>query len=176
MKAAPREIVEGLVRKHEAYVRTLALRLAPEPARADDIAQEAFVVAFAKLETLDLSRDLRPWLAALVRNLCRQAWDDAVRTNRLRSEALREHLETLAEQPSPLYDEPAKEALRKCLEKLPDRSRTILNLHYTAGLRSDDIAQRVSTTALAVRRAMVRIRQQLKACIDRSGLWKGAEA
>jgi DNA-directed RNA polymerase specialized sigma24 family protein len=78
-----RETIESLVKQHEAYVRTLALRLAPDPSEADDIAQEAFLILFRKLDSLDARRDLRPWLAATVRNLSHQAWEGALHNKKL---------------------------------------------------------------------------------------------
>src|SRR5215472_5779389 len=113
-----RETIETLVKEHEGYVRSLALRLSPDPADADDLAQEAFLITFRKLGALDLGRDLRPWLAATVRNLSHRAWDAALRSKKLKRDALADYLEILAEEPSELYAEPAKAALRNCLDKL----------------------------------------------------------
>jgi RNA polymerase sigma-70 factor (ECF subfamily) len=165
---ARRETIELLVKEHEAYVRSLALRLSPDPAEADDIAQEAFLIAFRKLDMLDVRRDLRPWLAATVRNLSHRAWEEALRNQRLKRDALAEYLEILAEEPSGLYAEPAKAALRNCLMKLPERSRTLLNLRYNMNLTSEAIAGQITTSAEAVRMALVRTRELLRACIGRA--------
>lgn len=169
-----RDVVEGFVREHEAYVRALAARLAPDPAQADDLAQETFLVAFRKRESLDLSRDIRPWLATIVRNLSHRAWEKALRENRLRRDALSLFVEQLPEDASELYEGNAKAALRKCLDKLPERSRTLLNLRYNLGLPSEETAQHTASTAEAVRMALVRVRQALRQCMDKS--LRGAEA
>jgi RNA polymerase sigma-70 factor (ECF subfamily) len=163
-----RRALEDLVRRHEAYVRGLAARLAPRVAEADDLAQEAFLVALRRKDELDLDRDLRPWLAQVVRNLSRQAWDRALREDRLRRDGLAEYLEALDADPSGLFDEPSKAALRRCLEKLPERSRTLLNLRYNLGLRSEAISEKVGSRADAVRMALLRIRELLRECIDRT--------
>jgi RNA polymerase sigma-70 factor (ECF subfamily) len=163
-----RETIESLVKQHEAYVRALALRLSPDPSEADDIAQEAFLIAFRKLDSLDVRRDLRPWLAATVRNLSHQAWEAALKNKKLKHDALADYLENLAEEPSGLYAEPAKAALRKCLEKLPERSRTLLNLRYNMNLNSEAIAGEITTSAEAVRMALGRTRELLRACIGRA--------
>jgi RNA polymerase sigma-70 factor (ECF subfamily) len=163
-----RGTLELLIKEHEAYVRSLALRLSPDPADADDLAQEAFLITFRKLGALDLGRDLRPWLAATVRNLSHRAWEAALRNKKLKRDALADYLEVLAEEPSGLYAEPAKAALRNCLEKLPERSRTLLNLRYNMNLNSEAIAAQVTTSAEAVRMALVRTRELLRACIGRA--------
>lgn len=161
-----RGLIEALVAEHEAYVRGLAVRLAPNPAGADDIAQEAFLVVFKKIESLDTSYDIRPYLAATVRNLSRRAWEATMRENKAKRDALAQYVEQLSADSCELYEESKKEALRTCLEKLPERSRAMLNLRYNVSLRSEQIAGQIESTAEAVRMALVRIRQRLRACID----------
>jgi RNA polymerase sigma-70 factor (ECF subfamily) len=160
-----RATLEAIVRRYEAYVRALAARLAPSLADADDIAQESFLVLLAKRRDYDLVADPKPLLAAIVRNLSRQAWDRAIRGSKIKRDELAAYLEGVAEEDAPLYEEVCKEALRRCLEKATDKERALLNLRYTVGCDSEDIAGRLSTSAEAVRMALVRIRQRLKGCI-----------
>ncbi len=161
-----RESIEALVRNHEPYVRGLAARLAPTIAEGDDIAQESFLVLICKRKDFDLTIDVKPLLAAIVRNLSRQAWDRAIRDNKLRRDELAAYLEEMAADDAPLYENSCKDALRKCLEKTTEKERALLNLRYTVGCDSQDIADRLSTSAEAVRMALVRLRQRLKGCIE----------
>ena len=63
------------------WVRRLALRLTADEAQADDLAQEAFVVAHVHPPRPD--QPLRPWLASVVRNLVRMRLrSDGRRTKR----------------------------------------------------------------------------------------------
>jgi RNA polymerase sigma-70 factor (ECF subfamily) len=169
-----RAALEAVVRRFEAYVRALAARLAPSLAEADDIAQEAFLVLLTKRKDYDLVADPKPLLAAIVRNLSRQAWDRAIRGSKFKRDELAAYLEEVAEEDAPLYEEVCKEALRRCLEKATDKERALLNLRYTVGCDSEDIAGRLSTSAEAVRMALVRIRQRLRGCIENQ--LKGAPA
>jgi RNA polymerase sigma-70 factor (ECF subfamily) len=161
-----RAALEAVVRRYETYVRALAARLAPSMAEADDIAQEAFFVLLTKRKDYDLIADPKPLLAAIVRNLSRQAWDRTMRSSKFKRDELAAYLEEVAEEDAPLYEEVCKEALRRCLEKTTDKERALLNLRYTVGCDSEDIAGRLSTSAEAVRMALVRIRQRLKGCIE----------
>ena len=163
-----RNLIEGLVAEHETYVRGLAVRLAPNPAGADDIAQEAFLIAFRKIDSIDTSYDVRPYLATIVRNLSRKAWDAAIRANRLKRDALAAYVERLSEDSTSLYEPSSKTALRACLENLPPRSHTLLQLRYHLDLHSKQIAGQIDSSAAAVRMALVRIRQQLKVCIEQA--------
>ena len=112
--AEKKRIIEQFVRENEAYTRSIALRLAPNPSDADDIAQEAYLVAVRRIADLDLEKDIRPWLAGVVRNLCRKAWEKSLREDKLKNDALARFVEDLAGQapPSRWYDR--TDALRKC--------------------------------------------------------------
>jgi RNA polymerase sigma-70 factor (ECF subfamily) len=165
-RARKKQIIERFVRENEAYTRSIALRLAPNRSDADDIAQEAYLVAVRRIADLDLEKDIRPWLAGVVRNLCRKAWEKSIREDKLKNDALARFVEDLAGQKptSKWYDR--KDALRKCSERLPSRSRELLNLRYNLDLTSGEIAQKISSTAQAVRTALQRIRYGLRDCIQ----------
>lgn len=66
---------ESFVRSHQDRVFSIALRLAGHRQDAEEIAQDAFVRAYHALRRYDAERiralELRPWLATIVINLCR---------------------------------------------------------------------------------------------------------
>ncbi len=161
------EILEEFVREHRLYLCGVANKLAPDSSMADDIVQDAFVIAVKKAGSFDRKRQIRTWLAGIVRNLCKQAWEKAIRENTLQKDALARYTEQLAEEPSGLFTEDAIEALDRCLGKIPERGRTLLNLRYNLHRKSDEIATDIGSTADAVRTALSRLRQQLKACVQR---------
>jgi len=61
-------------------------------------------------------------------------------------------------------------ALEVCLDRLPARPREMIRLRYFEELNSEQIAQRLRTKSAAVRVSLQRIREQLRACIERQ--WK----
>jgi DNA-directed RNA polymerase specialized sigma24 family protein len=60
------------------------------------------------------------------------------------------------------------ERLRSCLERLPERSRTLVGLRYERHLRSDAIAAWLRTNGAAIRMALMRVRTILRDCMARS--------
>jgi len=81
--------------------------------------------------------------------------------------ALAEHVRQLAESShlEPIQED-ERAALRQCLEKLPERSRLLVRTRYYLGANSVEIADRLGMTPTAVRRALVRLRQRLRACVE----------
>src|SRR4028118_2318991 len=66
---------ETLVRSHQDRLYTIALRLLGDPRDAEEVAQDAFVRAHRAIAEYPPERTrelrLRPWLATIVVNLCR---------------------------------------------------------------------------------------------------------
>lgn len=58
------------------------------------------------------------------------------------------------------------EALRECLESVPERSRQLLHLRYFDGHSCDEVAQRVGASVDAVYQRLSRLHRQLKQCVD----------
>jgi RNA polymerase sigma-70 factor (ECF subfamily) len=58
------------------------------------------------------------------------------------------------------------EALRECLESVPERSRQLLHLRYFDGHSCDEVAQRVGASVDAVYQRLSRLHRQLKLCVD----------
>jgi RNA polymerase sigma-70 factor (ECF subfamily) len=62
---------------------------------------------------------------------------------------------------------PRREALERCLDGLPPKSRSLVTFRYHNGLKIDQIAAAVQSTPGSVRVALFRIRETLAACIER---------
>jgi RNA polymerase sigma-70 factor (ECF subfamily) len=56
--------------------------------------------------------------------------------------------------------------LEVCLERLPARPRQMLRLRYFEEYNSEEIARRLGSKSAAVRVALQRIREQLRACVE----------
>ena len=159
-----------LVSLHEASVRTYAAKVAPRPDLTEDIAQEAFVQALRSIDRFDLDADFTFWMRGIVRNMARRAWERVYREEKVRKDALAEYIEQLAVQEDPAEDAGRKNeylaALRRCIEKLRGKSSELVKLHYSLGVSCKEIAKKISTTADAVKMALMRVRKNLRKCIE----------
>jgi len=152
----------------DRWVRELARRIGG-PARADDLAQDAWL---ATLQGRAPKGPLRSWFAAILRNLARQdRRGDARRRRREEAAARRDG--------APAADDAADDAaadrelhrrLARALHALDEPYRSTVLLRYFEGLRAADIARRqdtpTSTVRNRLRRALAMLRARLR---DRDG-------
>ncbi|MBX3475667.1 MAG: sigma-70 family RNA polymerase sigma factor [Planctomycetes bacterium] len=137
---------------------------------AEDALQEVFLRAHKYFSTFDQSRDARKWLFGIAHNVC--------------VEVARSHgrLTTSDDLPEPadnatsaalerLAREESIEHVRRELDRLPDRTRRILELRFFGQMTSGDIARLEDMNETAVRVALHRALEGL-----RSKLARGNEA
>jgi RNA polymerase sigma-70 factor (ECF subfamily) len=161
--------IEAALKEHEGFVKGLALKLAPVPGIAGDIAQQVFLEFLAKREKWDLSTDLKPLLATMTRHVAQRHWRERCRSMAPEMIEVIEQIRSLTEREEvSWYSDEEKSALRQCLEKLPEKSRNILKMHYDLGISSVDMAAQMQVRADAVRRALFRLRFQLRKCVEGS--------
>jgi RNA polymerase sigma-70 factor, ECF subfamily len=97
---------------------------------AEDVAQDALLLAFKALPSIEEPRKFPAWLAAITRHRAtrfgkRESEHQSQRV--LLDELLLENLESLAK---PFADEADNEELRKALERLPDDYGLVLRLRF----------------------------------------------
>ena len=161
--------IDRIIEAEGHFVRSLALRLAPAAGLAEDIAQQVFLEFIAKGDHWRLEGDARALLAAMTRNVALRCWRDRARGVSAEMRGLGDHIRALAEASEVEWYRPEeKQALQGCLEKLPDRSRKFIELHYGLDVSSVEIARQMEMSAEAVRRALFRLRTQLRRCIERT--------
>jgi RNA polymerase sigma-70 factor (ECF subfamily) len=153
------------LRENQLYLRGIANRLAPSPSQADDLAQEALLIAVQKADTFDFSRSLRAWLVGILRNVCRRAWEKTMKEDRRSRDDLGMYMEALAEEPSPVMNEKPATRLEQCLEKLSEQGRRVLHLRYTLGRKTREIARETGRKPEVVSVTLYRLREQLRKCM-----------
>jgi len=154
--STPNTISDQLL-SHEAFVRRLALNLVGDASAAEDVAQDAFVLALERGSPGPVG--LRGWLAGTVRRLARHRW---------RSEARRRWREAAAARPESLpVQEPLEEENRVVRLVLaldePFRETMILTHHH--GLRPAEIARRQHVPAATVRSRLHRAHEKLRVAL-----------
>ncbi len=165
---SPADFAAVFDRHHAAVHGYLARRLGSD--LADELAAEAFAVAFAKRKRYDASfESARPWLFGIATRLVQRHW-------RREERELRAYSRTGVDPCSPSHDERATEragaaaagpALAAALAALSREERDVLLLHAWAELGYPEIAEALSippgTVKSRLNRARTRVRESLAA-------------
>lgn len=154
---------------HHAFVRGLALRYAPWPGLADDIIQQVFLEFAKKEQRWNLEKDVKPLLATMTRFVALRYWRECTHQQPEVVRQLADHIRQLAaERREETHYEDELDALRLCLEKLPNKTRTFVDLYYYAGNSTAEIANRLSMKSETVCRALCRVREELRHCLKQA--------
>lgn len=143
--------VHALVRDHSA---------------AKDVLQETAMVLFRRFADYDSDRPFVSWALGIARFQVLGLHRDAARSLVTFDEELLERFtESWAEAPASVTDRAA--ALQPCMERLAAHAKRLVRLRYFEGMNSDEIARETGGNGAAVRVALQRIREQLRACVER---------
>ena len=148
---------EALARRWLPVVHGAALAWTRDAAQAEDLAQEAFLKAFSRLDRLKDPARIGPWLLQIARNALR----DGIRRRRARpADALLD--EPAAEAPS---REPGESPVIAAWRQLPETERLVFWLRSMQGISFREIAELLDRSKSAVdrsyRRALARLREEL---------------
>ncbi len=124
----------ALYARHSPALYALALRLlADRPHDADDVLQECWIRAVARLRDFAWQSQLRTWLTAILVNCCRELWRSA------REEIAVEETELSA----PNEDVGTRIDVASALARLATGYRAVLVLHDIAGFTHEEIAEQL---------------------------------
>jgi RNA polymerase sigma-70 factor (ECF subfamily) len=170
VRGGDREAFRSLVERHQSAVYSFVLRLVRNPDAAEDIAQEAFVRAFASLDRFRAQSKFRTWVMQIALNLIRDRrraegrWPVVVSIEELRQ---RPDRPAASDPEASIADQELASLLEKALDSLPQDYREVFVLKHVEGLSYGEIAEMtgVSIGALKVRahRARIRVREW---CLD----------
>lgn len=167
VKAGDVDAFEPLVDRYLANVRAyLALR-APAVHLVDELAHETFVYAFRNIGDFTAGTSLLHWLRAIACNLLRAETQRFSREQANQSRfAEAQSLDHGSGESLPGESDEA-ELLRQCVEELSGTMRALVSLKYRQERSSEQIAQELKRSTAWVWTMLFRVRQQLKACIQR---------
>lgn len=152
--------------EHQADLRAFVGSMLRSTAARDDVVQETALVLWREFARYDRGRSFGAWARGIAGNKILQRLTQDGRSGvTLPAEALPAVLAAYdrTEESEP----PRREALEKCLQELPEKSRSLLALRYEQGLSLVQTAERVGSTMDAAHKALSRIRTKLQACIER---------
>ena len=171
------EAYRALVSRYSSAAVNLAARLVNDRALAEDLAQDAFVRAFARLKTYDPERRFSAWFFQILHNVA----IDYLRRKRVRTLSLDEleaggFPEPPADNPSasPQADAEQKElaaALTGALQRIRMEYRNAIVLRYQQDLTVEEIAGVLELPEGTVKTYLHRGRKELAAILTAAG-WK----
>jgi len=173
-RAGSAEAFAQLVLLHQVRVRGYIGRYLRNKDVVDDLAQEAFLDAFRRLNTYQGEGPLALWLVGIARNCVLEHMRGEMRR---RSREAR-HLETAlalrrlqqAEADAGRLGDREREisALQDCIRNLPETGARLLAEHYFQSRSAVEIARKRGGKEGAIRMALLRVRQMLRECIERT--------
>jgi len=160
-----------LVRRYQGRLRGYASQYINDSHETFELVQDAFLNAYRNLERFDETRPFYPWIRTILHNLVLNYF----RSKRSKRKV---HLQlvdsALCEKitPDPRHEEKDNieqiEALKKCIDKLPDAQRELIRQRYDLGTPVQDIAEEHETTAGSISMRLLRIRKSLKKCLNKN--------
>ena len=150
--------VAQLVAEHHQAVFRYAYRLTGTLADAEDLSQQAFLVAQQKLFQLQEERNARAWLFAILRNCFlkgeRRRRPIPLTNLELSAESIPAHV--------PRDDEIDRERLQEALNDLPETFRVVLVMFYFEDLSYRDIAEQLELPLGTVMSRLSRAKHHLR--------------
>lgn len=156
-----------LFAQHSRWLHAYLLALLTDFSSAEEVFQEVCIVLWRKHEQFNPETDYRRWAAAIARNKVYQYFDKESRQARCLS---KEVLELVAEEAIEQSDylEERRRALHICLKKLTQSDRELVSACYSDANRSfRNASKKLNRPINTVYKALQRIRQALRTCIDR---------
>lgn len=161
---------EELVRRHLRMAHAVALSVLGEPADAEDVSQDAFIVALERLDDCRQPERFGAWLRRIVRN---RAYNH-VRGRKVRRAVPLDEIPAL-----PGGEDAARRAERgelrqrllDALGELTERQREVVLLHDLEGWKHREIAERLEIAAGTVRAHLHHARRALRARLG-TGLYE----
>jgi RNA polymerase sigma-70 factor (ECF subfamily) len=147
-----------LVLRHQTSVFNVCYRILHERADAEDMSQETFLRAHARLHSFDVERPFGPWIRRVAANVCLNHLESQKVTVELNDE------KDADESQSPqgrLEVRERSEQIRAALASLPANYRAVIELRHYQELSYDEIAAELKIPLSDVKSNLFRARKLL---------------
>jgi RNA polymerase sigma factor (sigma-70 family) len=150
------EPFEQLVVRYQGVVCAVAYATLRDRARSEEIAQEAFLIAWQKLPMLAEPPVLPGWLCGIARNLALNA------ARRRRETAVDREPASETNPLTEMLDRESEMIAERALATLSERDREVVVLYYRGEGTLDDVAAALGVAPAAVRKRLERARTRLR--------------
>ena len=170
-KASIDQEFSRMVELHHMNLRVFLRSSGAKSEFVDDLAQEAFLLAYRNWENYDPNRDFGKWLRGIAYKLLVNERRKQARRKRIMADDICELLLNQSEQEWEGRFEEEKwssraDVLPNCLNALPEKSRELLRRRYELGEKASLIGEILGKKSTAIRKSLSRIRTTLKDCIE----------
>lgn len=158
----------ALVEKYQEQIHALAWQKIGDFHIAQEITQDAFITAYQKLSTLTHHNRFAGWLYVITSNKCNM-WH---RKKKPKLQSLEEtdpmeleevyYSEYVSQQREEAANQNRRAIVRKLLNKLGESERTVVTMHYLAGLTCEEIGRFLGVSPNTVKSRLHRARERLK--------------
>ncbi|MEL6408531.1 MAG: sigma-70 family RNA polymerase sigma factor [Chloroflexota bacterium] len=153
------------------YVFTIAYRIMNDQSSASDMAQDAFLSAYRKLDTFK-GGSFKAWIARITTNAC---YDELRKRKRRPQDYLEDKIpdngELLIPSDAPTPEQEAQrsdlnQAIQDCIGALNDDQRIVLVMSDVEGYAYQEIADSVDVSLGTVKSRLSRARTSIRRCLQ----------
>ena len=166
-----RDAFARLVELYQRRLFGLTLMMVRDPSGAEEVTQDAFVLAFKHLDRFDERRPFYPWLVTIAVRLAQTWLRRHVRVTTREGPELDPVHEPAATATDPLdqlvTDERSRHLWRS-VAALPSGERTAVFLYYRQEMKVNDIAGALGVTSGTVKTLLFRARRRLRRTLNQN--------
>ena len=140
---------------------------------AEDVFQEVLLRALRMRESFSDAGGVLAWARVSARNLGIDHVRRSGRMGEILSELALDALDARLEEIGDAQRQRA-EAMRGCMEKLPEESRALLRMRYDEGCKGEELVRLLRRSEAAIYKALSRLHQALRKCINERLAEEGA--
>lgn len=164
---------ESFLASYDLVVQ-IARSVAPNAELAADVVQQAYVefIRGVGQGKWDLNRDTAPLLNRITRLIGLRTWQERRKSGPDNIKKLEEFLQRKFEQQRDGSDEWVLREERisqvnRCLQKLPDKSRELIDMRYTLEMPIAEIAATIRVSPKNTQQIIRRIRERIRRCVEK---------
>lgn len=168
VRAGETRLFAELVRRYQDPVFAMALRFVGAPVDAEDVAQEAFLRAYRGLEGFKGDAKFSTWLYRITWNLCAD-WKRKRAGPRKQTAALDaagDFADARVDLEADILNGEERERVRRALEGLDERYRSVVTLLYYEKMSYDQIAAVLDVPLKTVETRLYRARKMLRVALE----------
>ncbi len=158
--------------EYRAQLTAYARSLLGNHAAADDAVQEAMLVVVKKFDQFQEGTSILAWCRAIVRlevlRMKQRRQREQTLAERLLDDAIEAAFDEFQAAQRRDEAESLRQALERCLQRVPERGRRVLKTRFVEELSYQQIGERVGMSLEAVRKALFRLKKQVRSCMETS--------